>query len=108
MVCDKSITVCEEQRIYRLDRYSCLEQSIGKNVKNERQCTCNMTLRVFRVNIFAEERNNFPYSGYVSRDVIIQHAKGIDRVILPSVSSPAQLYFSALSNRLHDFCFDFF
>ena len=69
-----------------------------------------------RNNCFSGKAIVITYSECVSEALVIQHAKRMRRIILPSVACPALLHFSTLSHKRHDFrkkvikyymCFDF-
>jgi hypothetical protein len=71
--------------------------------QQKRQCRCNVTLRSFRVNIVAADKQKTLYVWSVFVDLLIQHEKRMLRATLSSVTSLTPPGFSALSQKRHDF-----
>ena len=65
---------------------------------NDRQYAYNVTLRRVR----APKAISITYSECIFLALVIQHAKRVRRIILPSVACPAVPYFSTLSHKRQD------
>ena len=79
-------------------------------VEQDRQCTCNVTMKRVRLTIVADEEKQCVLYGlcesvcaYVCVALVIQNAKCMSRIILSSVACPTLPYFSVLSRKRHDF-----
>ena len=80
--------------------------NFGDKCKQDRQCTCNVTLRrVGRIVAALEKKLGIraTYSDFVSVALIIKHVKRMRRIVLPSVIWLAVLYFPTSSHKGHDF-----
>jgi len=70
-------------------------------LKQDRQCTYNVTLRRYRTTIVAVEVIRMTYSESVYVGPLIQHAMRMHNTVI--CGRPAVQYFSTLSHKGHDF-----
>jgi hypothetical protein len=68
-------------------------------LKEERQCTYNVTMGRVRVTKVAVEKQQLSHILTVFAALVIQNGKSMRRIILPSVACSAVLYFSTLSHQ---------
>ena len=87
-------------------RYSyivCLVYGLRSETANNKTA-CVRTFRHVSVTTAAlEKKVSIKYSKCVSVALVIQHAKRMRRIVLPSAACPALPYFSTLSRQRHDF-----
>ena len=68
----------------------------------DRQCSCNLTLRRVRVTNVAGEKH-ITYCVCVYAALVIQHAKRMHHILMLPVACLAVPYFSPLPHKRHDF-----
>jgi hypothetical protein len=71
----------------------------NNKLKQDRQCTINVTLRRIHVTIFAVEKQYYIFWLRISVALVIQHAMRMRRFILLSVACLILPYFSMLSHK---------
>ena len=77
-------------------------------MKQDKQCTCNVTIRRFLVTIVAMEKQNYYIffcvcGACVRVALLIQHATHVRHIVTSFVASLAPAHFSSLSSKRHDF-----
>jgi hypothetical protein len=75
--------------------------SVNIRIKQDWQCTYNVTLRHVRAAIVVVEKTIIRYSECASAALVIRYAKRMRRIVLPSVACLAVPYFIILSHKRH-------
>jgi hypothetical protein len=76
----------------------------GIIVKQDRQCSYNVTMRHVCATTFTLQKQSvLQLLSVCILDLVIQHAKGIRHIILSSVACPILQHFSTLPHKRHNF-----